>query len=67
MESWCIVFDQDGSFDKHRFGKFQQIGFEKFLMVPFHYRKEHSEREEQIFDCMYAELFSDPIAMEESL
>ena len=32
-------------------------------MVPFHYRKEHSEREEQIFDCMYAELFSDPIAM----
>lgn len=63
MESWCIVFDQDGSFDKHRFGKFQQIGFEKFLMVPFHYRKEHSEREEQIFDCMYAELFSDPIAM----
>ena len=32
-------------------------------MVPFCYRKEHSEKEGQIFDCIYAELFSDPIAM----
>jgi len=63
MESWCIVFDQDGSFDKHRFGKLQKIFIDKCLMVPSHYRKEHAEREEQIFDCIYAELFSDPIAM----
>ena len=63
MESWCIAFDQDGSFDKHRFGRLHQEYIEKCLMVPLHYRKEHSEREEQIFDCIYAELFSDPVAM----
>ena len=62
-ESWCIAFDQDGSFDKHRFGQFNQKYIEKCLMVPFCYRKEHSEKEGQIFDCIYAELFSDPIAM----
>ena len=36
---------------------------EKCLMVPLNYRKEHPEKEGQIFDCMYEELFSDPIAM----
>ena len=25
LESWCIVFDQDGSFDKHRFGQFGAV------------------------------------------
>jgi len=63
MESWCIAFDQNGSFDKHRFGQFQQIYIEKCLMVPLSYRKEHPEKEEQIFDCMYEKLFSNPIAM----
>ena len=62
-ESWCIAFDQDGSFDKHRFGQLNQKYIEKCLMVPFCYRKEHPEKEGQIFDCIYAELFSDPIAM----
>ena len=32
-------------------------------MVTFCYRKEHSEKAGQIFDCIYGELFSDPIAM----
>lgn len=63
MESICIPFDKDGSFDKHRFGEFQQKFIEKCLMVPFNYRKEHPEKEEQIFDCIYEELFSDPIAI----
>jgi hypothetical protein len=63
FESWCIAFDQDGSFDKHRFGQFQKIFIEKCLWVPFNYRKEHPESEKQIFDCIYEELFSDPIAM----
>jgi hypothetical protein len=63
LESWCIAFDQDGSFDKHRFAQLQQILVEKCLMVPFQYRKETPETEKQIFDCLYAELFSDPIAM----
>lgn len=62
MESWHIAFDQDGSFDKHRFGEFQQEFMEKYLLVPFKYRKEHPEKEDQIFDCMYDDLFSDPIA-----
>ena len=63
MESWCIAFDQDGSFDKHRFGQFQKVLIDKCLNVPFIYRKEHPEKEAQIFDCIYSELFSDPIAM----
>ncbi|MBT8342505.1 MAG: sulfotransferase [Desulfatitalea sp.] len=63
MESWCIAFDQDGSFDKHRFGQFQKPFIENSLMVPFNYRKTHLEKEDQIFDCMYEELSSDPIAM----
>ena len=62
-ESWCIAFDQDGSFDKYQFGQFQKLSMEKSVMVPFNYRKEHPEKEEQIFDCIYEELFSDPIAM----
>lgn len=63
MESWSIAFDKDGSFDKHRFGYFQKVFMENFLMVPFNYRKENKENEDQIFDCVYEELFSDPIAM----
>jgi hypothetical protein len=62
MESWCIPFDKDGYFDKHRFAEFQKVLIDKCLMVPFNYRKEHPQKEEQIFDCMYAELFSNPIA-----
>jgi hypothetical protein len=63
LESWCIAFDQEGSFDKHTFAKLQQILIERCLMVPFQYRKENQDREGQIFDCLYADLFSDPIAM----
>ncbi len=63
LESWSIAFDQDGSFDKHRFGQFQKKYIEKCLMVPFNYRKEHPEKEKQIFDCIYQNFFSDPIAM----
>lgn len=63
LESWCIAFDQNGSFDKHRFGQFQKVFIEKCLRVPLNYRKEHPEKEEQIFDCLYEELFSNPIAM----
>ena len=63
LESWCIVFDQDGSFDKHRFGQFQKVFIEKCLMVPFKYRKDHPEKEKQIFDCIYEEFFADPIKM----
>jgi len=67
LESWCIAFDEDGSFDKHRFGELQQVFIDKCLEVPFNYRKEHPEKEEQIFDCMYEQLFSDPIAMVKSV
>jgi hypothetical protein len=63
MESWCIAFDKDGAFDKHRFGEFQKPFIKNCAMIPFHYRKDHPENEHQIFDCMYQELFSDPIAM----
>ncbi|MGV7224781.1 MAG: sulfotransferase family protein [Nitrospinales bacterium] len=63
MESWNIAFDKEGSFDKHRFGQFQKEFSEKCLEVPFNYRKEYPEKEEQIFDCIYDEFFSDPIMM----
>lgn len=63
LESWCIAFDRDGAFDKHRFGLLQKVFIEKCFMVPFNYRKKHPEREEQIIDCKYPELFSDPVAM----
>jgi len=62
MESWCIAFDRNGTFDKHQFAKLVKMFIEKFVMVPFYFRKDHSEKDEQIFDCIYAELFSDPIA-----
>lgn len=63
LESWCIAFDQDGSFDKHRFGEFQRSGQEECFMVPLKYRRAHPENEDRIFDCVYEEFFSDPIAM----
>lgn len=62
-ESWCIAFDKDGSFDKHQFAQLIRLIQEKYIMVPLNYRKTHPENEERIFDCMYEEFFSDPIAM----
>ena len=62
-ESWCIAYDRDGSFDKHRFGQFIKRIQEKYLMVPLKYRKTHPENEDRIFDCIYEEFFSDPIRM----
>ena len=62
-ESFDIPFDIDGTFDKHRFGVLQKKYVDKNLLVPFHYRKVHPEKEDQIFDCIYDELFKDPIAM----
>jgi hypothetical protein len=60
-ESWCIAYDRDGSFDKHRFGQFIKIIQEKYLMVPLNYRKAHPENEDRMFDSIYEEFFSDPI------
>ena len=62
LESFNIAFDQNRAFDKHRFAQILRLA-NRFVTVPFNYRKEHPEKEEQIFDCMYEELFSDPIAM----
>lgn len=62
-ESWCIAFDRDGSFDKHQFAQLIHMMTEKCIMVPLNYRKAHPENEDRIFDCMYDEFFSDPIAM----
>lgn len=63
LESWCIAFDEDGFFDKHRFGQFQKAFIENCLKVPFNYRKGHPEKEGQIIDCLYGEFFSNPITM----
>ncbi len=62
-ESWCIAFDKDGAFDKHPFGETQEVYVENCIMQPLKYRKKHLEKENHFFDCLYEELFSDPIAM----
>jgi hypothetical protein len=63
MESWCITFDRDGCFDKHRFAQVLHSLALPTIMVPFQYRKDNTEKESHIVDCLYAELFSNPIAM----
>jgi len=61
MESWCLPFDQDGAFDKHSFGQISKRFIDLSLKAPLAYRKENQDKESQIFDCMYSELFADPI------
>lgn len=67
MESWCLPFDQNGAFDKHAFGKISERFIDLSLKIPLAYRKENQSRESQIFDCMYSELFADPIAIVKKL
>lgn len=61
LESWCIAMDQDGSFDKHRFGRHVKPLLEAHMTVPLDFREEHPEKEDRIFDCVYEDLFSRPI------
>ena len=62
-ESWCIAFDKNGSFDKYEFAQFIKLIQEQYLMVPMTFRNDNPQYEKQIMDCMYEELFSDPIEM----
>jgi len=62
-ESWCIAFDKNGSFDKHQFGQIIKLIQEQYLTVPMNFRSKNPQFEKQIMDCMYEELFSDPIEM----
>ena len=66
-ESWCIAFDKDGAFDKHRFGQLIKLVHDRYLDVPFNFRNENQEYEERIFDCIYEKFFADPIALVRSL
>ncbi len=63
LESWCIAGVIDGTFDKHRFAQLAKLLIEQTIEIPFTFRKEHPEKENQIFDCMYESLFTDPIAL----
>ena len=63
LESWCIAFDRDGSFDKHQFAQQIRTSTGRYLKVPFQHRKNNTGKEAQVFDCLYAELFSDPITV----
>jgi len=63
LESWCIAFTRDGSFDKFRFAKLVSALLVPCFSVPFEYRRADPSGTRQVFDCMYDELFSDPIAM----
>ncbi len=63
LESWLIPFDVDGSFDKIRHGRLLFEELKCLFERPLAYREAHPERESQIVDCLYTELFADPIAM----
>lgn len=62
LESWMLPFDQPGSFDKLAFGSLVFDLVRPFLNAPMRYREAHPEWESQIVDCVYTDLFSDPIA-----
>lgn len=61
LESWMLPFDQPGSFDKLAFGSLVFDLVRPFFSEPMRYRAAHPERESQIIDCVYVDLFSDPI------
>ncbi|MBV9182506.1 MAG: sulfotransferase [Acidobacteria bacterium] len=63
LESWCIAFTRDRCFDKHRFAKLASMLFTPCFAVPFQFRRANPDKTQQIFDCMYDELFADPIGM----
>ena len=63
LESWCIASTRDGFFDKHRFAKMVLEILTPNLSVPLQYRRDNPDKSRRIFDCMYDELFADPVAM----
>lgn len=67
LESWHIPFDMDGSFDKLRYGKLAQKALPAFWNGPLEWRTAHPEKESQIVDCLYQDLFSNPIGMVRSI
>ena len=50
-------------FDKHRLAKFVSLRLTNSFSVPFQYRRVNLDKGRQIFDCMYDELFADPLVM----
>jgi Sulfotransferase family len=62
-ESWLVPFDVDGSFDKYGLGEMLCDVFSKFYNRPLEYRRANPGRESQIIDCVYTDLFRDPIGM----
>jgi Sulfotransferase family len=63
FESWLVPFDVDGSFDKVRMGDILNETLSVLYQAPLEYRLAHPEHEGQIIDCLYHELFRDPIGM----
>ena len=63
METYLLPFDCDGSLDKIRLGSMTQEEMCIFLSRPLAFRQANPQRESQIVDCMYQDLFRDPIAM----
>lgn len=61
FESWLVPFDIDGSFDKIRMGDIMTDTLSVLYNVPLEVRAAHPEREAQIVDCLYHDLFRDPI------
>src|SRR5215470_1286910 len=67
FESWLVPFDVSGSFDKFRFADIMTDVFQCLNSTPLKYRLGHPDCENQIFDCSYRDLVSDPIGMIKSI
>jgi hypothetical protein len=67
LESWMLPFDEDGSFDKLRMADILIEGTRGFFTAPLAYRAAHPERESQIVDCLYRDLFRDPIGVVQAI
>ena len=63
QESTALPFDEEGSFDKHAFGRMATEFWGLTWERPLAYRKAHPERERQIIDAVYSDTFADPVAM----
>lgn len=63
LESVCVAFDKEGSFDKHTFAQWSNDYWGLTWTRPMDFRRQNPDREKQIIDAVYNDTFADPIAM----
>ena len=63
VESTVLPFDREGSLDKLRLARMVEEEYRIFWSRPLEFRQANPQYESQIMDCMYQDLFRDPIGM----